>query len=189
MKHLSEQEVCDYIDGRTGESHDAAARHLAECASCSAAAALQRRIRVSASRADEGLLSKNFTDRIMRSVVSPRTAPRYSWLIENSANIFAMVFVVGVIIAIIYAVTQSTPDAGDSMYARQFSLWRDVYASAVKAISARNTDALIPVETMTHGIFNSVFVMALGALLLLGSLDKLHVFSRIFKARGSRSPV
>ena len=183
MNHVSEQELCDYIDGRAAAPDDKASRHIAECASCRARVELQRQIRNSASHADRRLLSKNFTHQVMRKVLPPRPAPRFSWLVENSANIFAMLFVVGIIASIIYIVAQSTPDAGDSVYVRQFSLWRDAHASVVNTLSSHHTDTFDPVLIESHCLFINAFVMGLGALLLLGSLDKLRSFSRTFRAR------
>ncbi len=183
MNHLSEQELYDYADGRSGAPDAAVSQHLAECGTCRSVAALQRQIRTSAAGADEGLLSNNFTKRIMLDIRVPLAAPRFSWLADNSAHLVAMIFVVGVVGCIMYSAAQSSPVADDSAYARLFAFWHDGYRYAMSAFMPRNTEALLPVVSETTGLFNGVFFMGIAALLVLGSLDKLRVFSRIFKAR------
>jgi hypothetical protein len=183
MNHLSEQELFEYIDSRPGALRDDAARHLAECETCRQTIALHRKIGSDASHAGEGIVSKDFTKRIMRDIRTPHAPPRFSGLIENSANIVAMVFVVGIITCIIYIAAQSTPDAGESVYARQFETFRTMYVSAMNSLTAHNRETLGPVAYGTQDSFSSVFWTGIAALVVLGSLDKLRVFSRIFKTR------
>ncbi len=183
MKHLSEREVCDYVDGLMGAHHAAAAEHIAACGSCRSLVALHRRIRSEAAHGSEGLLSEDFTKRIMRDIHMPQAAPRFSWLVENSAHIVAMIFVAGIVGGIFYVAGQASPEADSSVYSRQLSLWHDSYSSVMNAIAARNRELLLPVVSETTGFFNSVFVMAVAALLVLGSLDKLRVFSKFVKTR------
>jgi hypothetical protein len=183
MKHLSEEELLDFIDRRSGAGRDDAARHIAGCERCKTIVALQQQIRSHAARVDEGMLSKNFTKRVLHLTNIPHAAPRFSWLYENTANLFAMVFVVGIVGVIIYAVTQSAPGASDSVYTRQIALWNEAYGSVVKAFASGNRNALIPVVTDSHNIFTNVFWTGIGALILFGSLDKLRVFAKIIKTR------
>ena len=183
MNHLSEQEVFEYIDGRPDTLRDEAARHLAECERCRQTIALHRKIATGASHAGAGIVSKDFTKRVMRDIRTPHAPPRFSWLIENSANIVAMVFVVGIITCIIYIATQSVPDAGDSVYARQLEPFRAWYVSAMNSLAAHRSEMLGPVVNGTQDSFGSVFWTGVAALVVLGSLDKLRVFSRIFKTR------
>lgn len=183
MNHLSEQELLECMDGQPDAAQGTVANHIAECDRCRAMIILQRQIRNSGARVEKGLLSANFTNRIMLDIHSPQPAPRFSWLLENSANVFAMIFVIGVVGCIIFIAAQTSPGSGDSAFSRQMTLWHDAYAYIMNAILARNRETLLPVVSEAQGIFGNVFLMGGAALLLLGFLDKLSVFSKIFKTR------
>ncbi len=183
MKHLSEQDVFDYIDDPSGTAVRDAALHAAECDACRKRIEMHRRIGVSAAGVDTHVLPKNFTARVMLTLGAPKAAPRLSWLSENGANIFAMVFVVGIAGCAVYVALHASPDAAESVYARQYSLWRDAYASVMQVFAARNREVFLPVVSETKGIFSSVFLIGAAALVLLGSLDKLRSLSRVFRIR------
>jgi len=183
MKHLSEQDVFDCIDDPSGAPARDAALHAAECDACRMRIAMYRQIRVSAARVDTHIVSKNFTKHVMSALGVPKPAPRLSWLSENGANIFAMVFAVGIAGCAVYVALNGSPDAGDSVYARQYSVWRDAYQSVMQVFAARNREVFLPVVSETKGVFNNVFLIGAAALVLLGSLDKLRSLSRVFRAR------
>ena len=186
MTHLSEQELIEYSDRRmTAAAERIANAHCALCPQCRQKTELHRALRRSGAEPMSGLLSNGFTDSILRRAHVPRPAPRFSWILQNSSNILAMVLVLGILSGVGYIAAQlpQTNGGDESAYSKIFSMWTDASSSAMAVLSVHAKQAVTPVVSKTGSVFGNVFWLAAAAFLLLGFLDTLRVKRKISSTR------
>lgn len=181
MNHLSEQELFDYVDRRLSAAAELDAdAHCAACAHCRQIADLHRALAKGAAAPVTGLLPRDFAESVMRRAHVPKHASRFSWLLQNSSNIVAMIVVLGILASVIYVASQSQPSAGtaESTYLQTLSLWKDASSSAltgaISGLMKHVTKTVKPIVSESGKVFGGVFWLGAAAFLVLALADKLR---------------
>lgn len=178
MTHVSETEVLDYIDHRlSAQTERVIEAHCAECAQCRRSVEFNRALMRSAGVIEPAGLAVDFTERVMRHSHIPVRRARFSWLLENSANIVAMIFVLCILAIVAYAMSLPSTDSGaasDSSYARIYGFWRDASSTAVSSFIQHTSQTTQPLATDSGKILGNGFWIGAAVLVLLGFADKIR---------------
>lgn len=187
MTHLSEAMIYDYIDNRLqAASMRSAEEHCASCARCRRVVELHRALRRTASVPETGLLSEDFTERLLRRAHVPTPAPRRSWILQNIASMVAMAVVLGILGVVWYVAVTPAPDSGaadQSIYTQWYAMAGSAVSSTMTALTQHSTSVVTPVVTESGGVFSGVFWIGVAALVILGAIDLVRSRLKLITAR------
>jgi len=180
MTHLTMTQILQYVDGTADYASQAqCTSHLAVCERCRREAELHKKL-LKAGRQNPYKTSPGFIERVM-----PRVAPqpKSSWatvILNNLANIFSMMLVLG-ILGYAISLKSGFKLTENPEYSAMTKIFTDAYAK-IKQSAGEQTHQISVKVTPTSNKTGKLVIFSLLALLTLGVVDR-FVVRRIIKTK------
>lgn len=164
-------QILHFVDGAADYATQAqCTNHLAVCERCRKEVEIQKNLSKSA-RKNPYATSLRFTERVMTRV-APQ--PGFSWttkILNNVANVFAMMLVLGVLGYAISS-TSSFKLEGSPEFSSLSKSFTDSYTKLKESVQQRTNDLTVKVQPVSSSRSQRFVIFALFALITLGVVDR-----------------
>ncbi|MEK6566219.1 MAG: zf-HC2 domain-containing protein [Bacteroidota bacterium] len=181
MTHLTMSQILQYIDGTADYASQAqCTSHLAVCERCRREAGLHKKL-LKTGRQNLYRTSSRFIENVM-AIVAPQ--PKNSWaakILNNLANIFSMMLVLGVLG---YAISAKSDFkfTESPQYSAMTKVFTDAYAKLRQSANEQTRQVSVKVTPGASNKTAKLIIFSVLALLTLGAVDR-FVVRRIIKTR------
>ena len=180
MTHLTMTQILLYVDGTADYASQAqCTSHLAVCERCRREAELHKKL-VKAGRQNVYKTSPGFIESVMAKVAPQARSSWTTKILDNLANVFSMMLVLGVLGYAISSKSSFTVNESPE-FSVMTKIFSDAYAKIKQSANEQTRQISVKV-TPTSNKTGKLFVFSVMALLALGVVDR-FVVRRIIKTR------